>query len=196
MFYLIPISILAYNHRASIGYYLIRTFSYMEIIYNRWYNMCYLHPDYKLFINGKQIIDKNEIQSNNSSENVNELIYEIEYTYKNKMYRLMGNNLEKLLNYLENINEYMDITENNSKKIYKWISALDEDGKCYLDSVKKYGGPLGDFYTQSSADQLEIFSNNISWLKGKKIVITDFRLDEYILNGNIENEPIKLIKIN
>ena len=86
MFYLIPISILAYNHRASIGYYLIRTFSYMEIIYNRWYNMCYLHPDYKLFINGKQIIDKNEIQSNNSSENVNELIYEIEYTYKNKMY--------------------------------------------------------------------------------------------------------------
>ena len=194
MFYLIPISILAYQNRASIGYYLIRTVSYMEIIYNRWYNMCYLNPDYKLFINGKQIIDKNEIQSNNSSESANELIYEIEYNYKNKLYRLMGNNLEKLLNYLDNINEHMDITESNSKKIYKWISALDENGKCYLDLVKKYGGPLGDFYTQSS-DQLEIFSNNISWLKGKKIVITDFRLDEYVLNGNIENEPIKLTKM-
>jgi hypothetical protein len=199
MFYLIPISILAYKHRASIGYYLIRTVSYMEILYNRWYNMCYLHPDYKLFINGKQIIDKNEIQSNSSSENDNdndnELIYEIEYTYKNKMYRLIGNKLEKLLNYLENINEHMDITESNSKKIYKWISSFDEDGKCYLDLVKKYGGPLGDFYTQSS-NELEIFTNNISWLKGKKIVITDFRLDEYVLNGTIENERIKLTKMN
>jgi hypothetical protein len=193
MFYLIPISILAYKHRASIGYYLLRTVSYMEILYNRWYNMCYLHPDYKLFINGKQINDKNEIQPNNS-ENNNELNYEIEYTYKNRMYRLMGNNLEKLLNYLDNINKHMDITENNSKKMFRWISALDEDGKCYLDLVKKYGGPLGDFYTQSS--DFEIFSNNISWLKGKKIVITDFRLDEYVINGNIENEPIKLTKMN
>ena len=193
MFYLIPISILAYKHRASIGYYLLRTVSYMEILYNRWYNMCYLHPDYKLFINGKQINDKNEIQPNNS-ENNNELNYEIEYTYKNRMYRLMGNNLEKLLNYLDHINNHMDITENNSKKMFRWISALDEDGKCYLDLVKKYGGPLGDFYTQSS--NFEIFSNNISWLKVKKIVITDFRLDEYVLNGNIENEPIKLTKMN
>ena len=193
MFYLIPISILAYKHRASIGYYLLRTVSYMEILYNRWYNMCYLHPDYKLFINGKQINDKNEIQANNS-ENNNELNYEIEYTYKNRMYRLMGNNLEKLLNYLDHINNHMDITENNSKKMFRWISALDEDGKCYLDLVKKYGGPLGDFYTQSS--NFEIFSNNISWLKVKKIVITDFRLDEYVLNGNIENEPIKLTKMN
>jgi hypothetical protein len=106
----------------------------------------------------------------------------------------MGNNLEKLLNYLDNINKHMDITENNSKKMFRWISALDEDGKCYLDLVKKYGGPLGDFYTQSS--DFEIFSNNISWLKGKKIVITDFRLDEYVINGNIENEPIKLTKMN
>ena len=123
MFYLIPISILAYKHRTSIGYYLMRTASYMEIVYNRWYNMYYLNPDYKLFINGKQIIDKNEILKYSSSENgSNELVYEIEYIYKNKIYRLMGNDLEKLLNYLEKMNEHMDITENNSKKIWGLIS--------------------------------------------------------------------------
>lgn len=196
MFYLIPISILAYKHRSSIGYYLMRSASYMEIIYNRWYNMYYLNPDYKLFINGKQLIDKTEILKHSSFENVsNELVYEIEYIYKNKMYRLMGNNLEKLLNYLEKINEHMDITENNSKKIYRWIAALDKDGKCYLELIKKYGGPLGDFYTQS-ADQLEIRYDHLGWLKWKKIVLTDFRLDEYVLDGTIENEPIKLSKID
>ncbi len=192
MFYLIPISILAYKYRTNIGYYLMKSYSYMEIVYYRWYNKYYMNPDYKLFINGKQIYEKGDIHRYSSSELGNEeIVYEIEYTYKNKFYRLASKNLDKILDYLDNIDNNVDTNEQNSKKIYKWISALDEDGNCYLDLVKKYSGPLGDFYSQN--DELEFMYNHIGWLKDKKITITDFRLDMYILDGHKENEKIKLV---
>lgn len=191
MFYLIPITILAYKQRLNICYYLMKSYSYLEIQYYRWYNKYYMNPSYKLFINGEQIYDKGDIHCYSHSQiDGQELIYEIEYVYKNKFYRINGNDLEKLLNYLDKIDIYADSTVDNSKKIYRWISATDTDGNCYLELVKKYSGPLGDFYNHTG--DIEIFYKNTVWLKDKTIKITDFRLDEYILDGTKINNKIKL----
>lgn len=180
MFYLIPISILAYKYRIHIGYYFMKSYSYLEIHYNRWYNNYYLNPNYKLYINGTQVCNDSDIYRYSRSEIGEEnLKYEIEYVYKNKVYRIVGNNLENLLDYVENIDSYMN--SNVDSKIYRWISALDEDNKCYLDLVKKYSGPLGDFYGNIS--NIESYSKQLEWLNGKKVTITDFRLDEYVLHG-------------
>jgi hypothetical protein len=187
MFYLIPITILAYKYRLNIGYYLMKSYSYLEIQYYRWYNKYYLNPGYKLFINGEQIYDKGDIHCYSQSEiDGEELVYEIEYIYKNKIYRINGNDLEKILDYLDKI----DSNVNNPKKIYRWISATDTHGNCYLELVKKYSGPLGDFYNHT--DDIEICYKYTGWLKDKTIKITDFRLDEYILDGTKINNNIKL----
>ena len=74
-------------------------------------------------------------------------------------------------------------------KIYKWISANDEAGNNYLELLKKYSGPIGDFYNNGG---IKIKTKNLEWLKGKKIVITDFRMDEYILDGTNNEEFISL----
>jgi len=180
MFYLIPISILTYKYRMNIGYYFMKSYSYLEIQYNRWYNNYYLNPNYKLYINGALVNDNKDIYHYTSSEKGEEnLNYEIEYIYKNKLYRILGNNLEILLDFVENIDNYMKSNVDN--KIFRWISAFDEDNNCYLDIVKKYSGPLGDFY--GNIYNLECYSKHFEWLKDKKITLIDFRLDEYILNG-------------
>ena len=191
MFYLIPITILAYKYRLNIGYYLMKSYSYFEIQYYRWYNKYYMNPGYKLFINGEQIYDKGDIHFYSHSEiDGKELVYEIEYIYKNKFYRINGNNLKKLLDYLDKIDMYVYSNVDNPKKIYRWISATDTHGNCYLELVKKYGGPLGDFYNHT--EDVEIFYKYTVWLKDKTIKITDFRLDEYILDGTKINNKIKL----
>jgi hypothetical protein len=190
MFYLIPITILAYKYRMNIGYYALKSYSYLEILYYRWYNKFYMNPDYKLFINGNQVCNDKDIHRYSRSEiGEDNLLYEIEYIYKNKFYRIVGNNFSKLLDYLEKIDDYINANINN-KQIYRWISAQDEDNNCYLELVKKYAGPLGDFYNHAS--DIEIYSSQLDWLKGKIIRITDFRLDEYILDGNKMNDLIKL----
>jgi hypothetical protein len=183
MFYLIPISILAYKHRMNIGYYFLKSYSYLDILYNRWYNKYYLNPAYKLFINGTQICNDGDIHRYSRSEIGNDNFrYEIEYLYKNKLYRICGTNLETLLDYVDNID--INVSSNKDNKVYKWISALDEDNICYIELVKKYSGPLGDFYGNLS--NIDEYINHIDWIKGKKVKITDFRLDEYILDGTIK----------
>jgi len=74
MLYLIPMSILAYKHRNYIGYYLLKTYSYFEIQYNRWYKSIYINPDYTFFINGKLIQSQDEITKN---EFTNDTFFEI-----------------------------------------------------------------------------------------------------------------------
>ena len=185
MFYLIPITILAYKYRMNIGYYFMKSYSYLEILYNRWYNKYYLSSDYKLFINGQQISNDEDIYRYSRSEiGEDNLRYEIEYVYKNKLYRIFGDNLEFLLDYVDNIDMFMN--SNIDNKVYRWISALDEHNVCYLELVKKYSGPLGDFYGNLS--NIDAYINQIDWIKGKKVTITDFRLDEYILDGTIKLE--------
>ncbi len=187
MYYIIPISILTYKYRNYCGYYLLKTYSYFEIIYNKWYNFSYINPNYKLFLNGNLILDTKEDINKYSNENNN---YEIEYSYKNRLYRIVGENLDELIEYLNNINHKLDSKNiEMTPKIYKWISANDEEGNNYLEIVKKYSGPIGDFYNNSG---LRIKTKNLEWLKDKKIVITDFRMDEYILDGTNYDQFISL----
>ena len=179
MYYIIPISILTYKYRNYCGYYLLKGYSYLEIIYNKWYNFSYINPSYKLFLNGNLIVDiKNDIGKYSIDDNN---IYEIEYSYKNRLYRIVGNDLEELLEYLNNMNQKIDSRNvEMTPKVYKWISANDEQGNNYLELLKKYSGPIGDFYINGG---IRCKIKNLAWLKDKKIIITDFRMDEYILDG-------------
>ncbi len=188
MYYIIPISILTYKYRKYCGYYLLKGYSYLEIIYNKWYKFSCINPNYKLFLNGNLITDmKEDINKFSNDENNT---YEIEYSYKNRLYRIVGENLEELLEYLNNINQKLDCKNGEmTPKVYKWISANDEKGNNYLELLKKYSGPIGDFYNNGG---LRCKIKNIDWLKDKKIIITDFRMDEYILDGTLSEEYIIL----
>jgi len=189
MYYIIPISILTYKYRNYCGYYLLKGYSYLEILYNKWYNLSCINPDYKLFINGNLINNINEdIEKYSKEYNT----YEIEYLYKNRSYRIVGENLEQLLEYLNNINNILDCRNGEmTPKIYKWISAVDNEGNNYLELLKKYSGPIGDFYNNGG---ISCKIKNIYWLKEKKIIITDFRMDEYILDGTNSETIINLVK--
>lgn len=191
MLYLIPISLLAYKYRTHVGYYLMRTYSYLEIYYNRWYNRYYFNPDYKLFINGKQISDSNDIHRYSRNELGEQCIYTVEYLYRNKPYRIVGENLDILLDYIENIETHVNTDEDKPRKVYKWISAEDEEGNCYLETVKKYSGPLGDFY-QHAGENIQTNHDYLYWLNSKRISITDFRCDTYELDHKKKGEKIKL----
>ena len=178
MYYIIPISILTYKYRKYCGYYLLKTYSYFEILYNKWYNFSYINPNYKLYLNGNLIINIKEDVDKFSNDNN---IFEIEYSYKNRLYRIVGENLEELIEYLNTIDTKLDCKNGEmTPKIYKWISANDQEGNNYLDILKKYSGPIGDFYNHNN---FKIKIKNMEWLKDKKIVITDFRMEEYILDG-------------
>ena len=190
MLYLIPISLLAYKYRTQVGYYLMRTYSYLEIYYNRWHNYYYLNPDYKLFINGKLVTDSSDIKRYSRDELGEQCIYTVEYIYRNKPYRIIGDNLDKLLDYIENIETNINWDEDKKTKVYKWISAEDADGNCYLDLLKKYSGPLGDFY-QHAGESINTNHGHLYWLNGKKITITDFRCDMYELDQTRKDEKVK-----
>lgn len=182
MFYLIPMSILAYNHRNNIGYYILKTYSYLEIQYNRWYKSVYYNPEYKFFINGKQIDTPDELSKNEITPDTR---FEIEYPYKNKSYRIAGKNIQKIIDFLDNKDDHFNSDERNPKKVYRWIAAVDENNSCYLDVVKKYAGPNGNFYLPEYETETEC----LEWLKNKKLIITDFRLDEYVLDGTTQMNP-------
>jgi len=184
MFYLIPISVLAYKYRLNIGYYFMKTYSYFEILYNRWYNRFYFNPEYKLWVDGKLVKNPKEIRNLSQEEHH----YEIESTHKGRHYILPGTNLEKMMDYLENIDNHLD--RSSGSKVYKWISAVDEKENCYLDNVKKYSGPLGDFYSHHPDVHLEY--GHLIWTRDKKIQITDFRIDTYDLVASSVEQKIVL----
>lgn len=53
-------------------------------------------------------------------------------------------------------------------------------------------GPNGDFYIPEYETAIE----SIEWLKNKKLILTDFRLDEYVLDGMVSqlNNRVQLVK--
>jgi hypothetical protein len=188
MLYLIPMSILAYKNRNNIGYYILKTYSYLEIQYNRWYKSIYIDPDYKFFINGQLIQNQEELTKN---EFTKDTLFEIEYLKKPKRYRLAGKKRETMIDFLDNKDAIFNSDERNPRKIFRWISATDENNnKCYLEQVKKFAGPNGDFYINEYDMEVE----SVEWLKNKKLVLTDFRLDEYVLDGTQLNNRIQLVK--
>ena len=129
-------------------------------------------------MNGKPVNKNVDINTLSNSEN-KQNIYEIKYAYNNKFYSIYGNQIKKLLEYVENINLIIEKEMQKKTRIYKWISAEDNNNSCFLDIIKKSSGPLGDFYKHFN---LEINSNNISEIIGKKIILIDYNLDEYTIN--------------
>jgi hypothetical protein len=184
MFYLIPLSYYAYLYRFTIAEFLLRQYTKVEMSYNRWYKLKYPSTGYKLFINGHEVSNDDLVKKWSSSEIGENRIYEIEYVYKNKHYRIGGKQLDQLLDYVENVDEKVAMAD--TSKTFKWIAAVDDEGNCHLDLIKKLAGPTGDFYKHA---EIDIHPNEISWLKNKKLTITDFRLDEYIID---ENDHIKV----
>ena len=170
MYYIIPLGLFAYKYRTQLGYYLLRGYSYIEVLYNRWYNQLYVHPDYRLYFNGEEVTTN--IQTTLGRDGV----YELEYNYRNRVYRIPGKKVEDLLDYLEKIDYYCN--EENPATVYKWIMAEDEQGNDILDIVKRYAGPLGDFYKYAQPKE---YSEFLPFLN-KKITITDFRCDTFELD--------------
>jgi len=131
-------------------------------------------------MNGKPLNKNEHITANNQN------FFEIEYTYKTKTYSIYGNEITKLLDYVENVNAIIDIEYQKKSQIYKWISAVDDNNICFLDIIKKSSGPLGDFYKHYNID---IHSKHIPDIKGNRILLTNFNLDEYII------EPSSIIRL-
>jgi hypothetical protein len=186
MYFLLPFLFGIFYFRYSLLEFILRSTARVQINYNKWLNLKYPCLDYKIFINGK-ITDKNvdikTLHANSNKEN----IFEIQYPFNNKFYSIYGNEIQKLLDYVENINSIIEKEMQKKTPIYKWISAEDTDNVCFLDSIKKSSGPLGDFYKHYN---IEMNSNYIANIKGKKITLIDFNLDEYII------EPSSIIKLS
>jgi hypothetical protein len=176
MYYLLSLAggYLAYKFRVELGFMLLKTITRIEMSYNNWYKLNYGNNEYKVFVKSEN--DDGVVDYDNSSN-----IYTIEYYFKNKTYRIVGSDLVKITDYVENIDT--KINEYNTCKTYRWIAAVDENGNCHLDDLKKLAGPLGDFYEHAN---LLINPKHVEFMKDHTITVTDFRLDEFIIMDSIE----------
>lgn len=189
-YFLIPISIVAYKYRTNLGYYIMRSYSYLEILYEQCYKHFNVYTDHKLYVNGELVSNESEIKNHlHGVDAEDENIFEIEFNHNNRKYRIVGRDLEKLIAYVENIELNVEKVNKNPNNIYKWISATDHNGNDCLEIVKKYSGPLGDFYKHID---LEIKTHHLDWVKDKKINLVDFRLDEYTLDGTHHENTVNL----
>jgi hypothetical protein len=161
--------------------FFLKTITRIEMSYNKWYKLKYGNNNYSIYVNNtltdKCVVDYNDMCN----------IYTIEYNYKNKVFRIVGKDLVKLTEYVENVEEKLN--EQFTHKTYKWISAIDSEENCYLDEIKKLAGPLGDFYAHAG---LNINPNEVDFMVNKKITITDFRLDNFV----IDSSEMSKIEIN
>jgi len=193
---------LSYLYRYDIATFLLKSYSYCEIYYNQYIdNRPLLSNNYKVYINNKRITNVEDLENHkNSLENK----IEIHYEYRNRGYILVGYDLDKMVDYLQNIEKTI-----SNLKPYKWIEAeivdpekveIDEeeylDDTDYLSIIKKYSGPTGDFYLHdidnfgiSGKDILD--DEKIPILKNSnlKIILNDFKLDSYEI---IFDEKIKV----
>ena len=141
--------------------------------------MCWSILLYRIFKNeSNEILDENTV----SKYNTNNDTYHIEYKYKNRPYSIYGKELDYILYYVKNI----DTIINTNNKKYNWIMANDDDDNNYLDKIKMISGPMGDFYKHYNID---INSDDIKCIRGKKINLIDHILDEYTI------EPSTIIKL-
>ena len=185
MYYLLPFLFGIYYYRFNVIEFILRTISRIEINYNKWLKINYPCLGNKIYMNGKLINIHDDIKCLKEHSN-NKNIFEIEYCYNSKFYSIYGCDIEKLLYYVENVNSIIEKEMLNKTRIYKWISAEDDNNTCFLDTIKKASGPLGDFYKHFG---IEMNSNYIAMIKGKKIIITDYNIDEYII------EPSSMINL-
>jgi hypothetical protein len=168
-----------YYFRYKIGEFLVRKITTIQIEYNKWYIIKYPKPNYRIFKNeNNEILDENTV----SNYGTNNDVYNIEYQYKNRTYSIHGKDLNNILYYVRNI----DTIINPTNRKYNWIMANDENDNNCLDKIKMISGPLGDFYRHYNID---IYSDDIKSIRGKRIKLIDHILDEYTI------EPSTIIKL-
>lgn len=180
MFYIFPLLFCIYYFRYNLVEFILRTISKVEINYKKWLNLKYPPPSYTIYLNGKPINTNDDIINlNNHTSKQN--IFEIKYLYNNKNYSIYGIELKNLLKYVKNVDVIIEKEMLKKPIIYKWISAEDENNICFLDTIKKASGPLGDFYKHYNID---INSDYINDIIGKKIILTNYNLDEFFIKPN------------
>lgn len=184
MIYILPFFLCMYYYRYNIIEFTLRNISTIEIKYQKWLNIKYPQPNYTIYLNNKEI-NYNNLKYINKFNNTNK--FEIKYRYKNKIYSIYSDELNTIKYYVDNIITIIDKEIEKKTPIYKWISAEDEYNNCYLDTIIKSSGPLGDFYKHYN---LNINSDSISDIIGKKIILTDYNLDNYIIS------PSNMISLN
>ena len=177
MYFLIPLLASSYYFRYTLLEYILRSISKIEINYNKWYRIKYPTIGYDIYMNRK-LLNKNEHIPIITSIYNNDTIFEIKYTYNNKIYSIFGNKIDKLLDYVENVNSIIELEHQKKTKNYKWISAIDNNNVCYLDIIKRVSGPLGDFYNHTDID---INSDYILDITENNILLTNYNLDEYTI---------------
>jgi len=126
----------------------------------------------------RKLLNKNEHIPIITSIVNTDTIFEIKYTYNNKIYSIFGTQIDKLLDYVENVNSIIEQEYKKKTKNYKWISAIDNNNVCHLDIIKRVSGPLGDFYNHNNID---INFDYILDITENKILLTNYNLDEYII---------------
>jgi len=176
MIYILPFFLCIYYYRYSLAEVLLRTITKIEINYNKWLLLKYPQPPFSIFFNNQQINYNDALKLTNKLSNNS--FYEIRYLYNTKIYSIYGSELNNLLYYVNNVNKLISKEFEKKTRIYKWISAEDINNNCYLDTIKKVSGPLGDFYKHYN---LNINSDFISDILDKKILLTDYNLDEFTI---------------
>ena len=177
MYYLLPAVFCIYYFRYNLAEFTLRTISKIQISYEKWLKLKYPQPSYTIYLNGK-LINKNDEITALANDISKQNIFEIKYLHNSKKYSIYGVEFKNLLEYVKNIDVIIEKEMVKKTPIYKWISAEDENNICFLDTIKKISGPLGDFYKHYN---ININSDHISDILGKKIILTNYNLDEYII---------------
>lgn len=190
MFYLIPLSLLAYKYRYQLSWYLMWSYSFLEMKY------------VQLTTGTTSSIAKpldNTIASFSASSVLNEDlgIYEIPYKYMNRPYVVAydakSEEEQKVeIEKAQEVVQYVFFIEKGElppPKQYRWIDVTCNSGTEDTTSlVKKYSGPFGDFYEFADYRIPKTLYERFF----KDVVLTDYKLDEYRINDEMRLELISV----
>ena len=153
-----------YRFALNIGYYGIKIFSFVQIKINQYI--------------GQNLTVKCAYLYNHSNQSFTEM----EYSYKNRIFKITGINSVDMNLYINSQIDNNDNTNNSKIPSYKWISAEIVDGNLHNDSIlsiiKTYAGPYGDFYAHCPS----IIQTVPSILQNTKVILMDYKLNSYTID--------------
>ena len=151
------------------AYFIITVYSYLQLKYNN-------------------LFRQNSIQTYTPIWNTeDQTSLELEYQYKNRLYKITGTNYKKMKHYVEYTLMNLD---NNQIPYYKWISAEVVNSVEHIDAdkllsiIKMYSGPYGDFYVHSP----ELIQLPPLPLNNTTIVLIDHKLNNYTIDYNLQTD--------
>lgn len=186
MFYLIPLSFLAYKYRYQLSWYLMWSYSFLEMKY------------IQLTVGSKKSSETyldNTIASFSTSSSLNRSfdIYEISFKYMNRpcvvAYEASSEEEQKVeIEKAQDVVQYVYFIEKGElppPKQYRWIDATSSD-EDIMGHVKRYSGPFGDFYEFADYRIPKTLYDRFF----KDVILTDYKLDEYRINDAMRLELI------